>query len=100
VSVETQKPGWKTFRNGNLLEAGTSQNFKTGSWATEIPVWDAEKCIHCMICWIVCPDDCWEAKDGKIQGVNLDFCKGCGICANECLAKPNKAITMSPKVKA
>jgi pyruvate ferredoxin oxidoreductase delta subunit len=32
--------------------------------------------------------------DGAISedlDVDLDFCKGCGICANEC---PKKAITM------
>ncbi len=96
MSTEVQKPGWKSYPHGNLLEAGTSQQFKTGSWATEIPVWNSETCIHCLTCWIVCPDDCWVVEDGKIQGVNLDYCKGCGICANECPSK-SKSIVMKGK---
>jgi Pyruvate/2-oxoacid:ferredoxin oxidoreductase delta subunit len=28
--------------------------------------------------------------------VNLDYCKGCGICVHECPSKP-KSITMKPK---
>ena len=34
-----------------------------------------------------CPD---AAIDEELA-IDLDFCKGCGICANEC---PKKAITM------
>ena len=93
---EEKKAGWQEFKQGNVLPAKTSTKFKTGAWATQIPVWDQDKCIHCMTCWIYCPDDCWEVKDGKIQGVNLDYCKGCGICANECPTK-EKAIAMQPK---
>ena len=32
-------------------------------------------------------------KEGKMTGFNLDYCKGCGICANICPAK-KKAIKM------
>jgi Pyruvate/2-oxoacid:ferredoxin oxidoreductase delta subunit len=30
-------------------------------------------------------------KDGKVTGINYDYCKGCGICAEEC---PVKCIAM------
>jgi len=98
VSTEITKPGWKSFPHGNILEAATSRQFKTGSWATEIPVWRPETCIHCLACWIACPDDCWQAQDGKITAVDLEYCKGCGICAYECPTKP-KSIDMRPKKK-
>ncbi len=96
MSISNVKPGWKAFKHGNPLDAATSLQFKTGDWATEVPVWNSETCINCLACWIACPDDCWEVKDGKITGLNLDYCKGCGICAHECPSKP-KSITMKPK---
>ncbi len=98
MSAEVKKPGWKDFPHGNILKAASSQEFKTGAWATDVPVWNPETCIHCMACWITCPDDCWQTKDGKIEGVSLDYCKGCGICAHECPTKP-KSITMVSKAK-
>jgi pyruvate ferredoxin oxidoreductase delta subunit len=98
MSAPITKPGWKSFPHGNVLPAASSENFKTGTWATEIPVWNSTTCIHCLNCFVFCPDDCWQAKDGKNIGVNLDFCKGCGICMNECLSKP-KSITMQAKKK-
>jgi len=44
-----------------------------------------------MICWISCPDSAIKVKDGKMIGFDLDYCKGCGICAAQC---PVKAIEM------
>jgi pyruvate ferredoxin oxidoreductase delta subunit len=35
------------------------------------------------MCWIFCPEHCIEMVEGK-SVVNYDFCKGCGICAEEC----------------
>jgi pyruvate ferredoxin oxidoreductase delta subunit len=60
---------------------------KTGSWRIFRPVLDEEKCNQCLFCWVYCPEAC-ITKDIKI---NFDYCKGCGICAEEC---PAKAIIM------
>jgi 2-oxoacid:acceptor oxidoreductase delta subunit (pyruvate/2-ketoisovalerate family) len=55
----------------------------TGPWRAFRPVIDADKCNLCF---------CIEIKDmEEVPVVNLDYCKGCGICANEC---PKKAIEM------
>jgi 2-oxoacid:acceptor oxidoreductase delta subunit (pyruvate/2-ketoisovalerate family) len=43
------------------------------------------------MCWTYCPEGCVEKKGDKKFSVNYDYCKGCGICSNEC---PVKAITM------
>ncbi len=83
---------------GDILEAGSAKAFKTGDWRTEKPVWDAKKCINCMFCWINCPDSAIMVKDGKMTGINLDHCKGCGICAKECPPKVC-AITMEKEKK-
>jgi len=64
----------------------------TGSWRIFIPVKDEEKCNNCLLCWIYCPEAC-ISKDIEI---NFDYCKGCGICAEEC---PRKAITMVKEEK-
>lgn len=90
------KKGWKDLAIGTqIIKAGSSEDFKTGDWRTEKPVIDFAQCIHCLICWIYCPDSSIIVKDGKIAGVNYDFCKGCGICADEC---PKDAISMQSEV--
>ncbi len=86
--------GWKEIPIGGLIiEAGNSEKYETGSWRSFRPVWDSNKCIHCLQCWIYCPDSAIQVEDGKIKGINLTHCKGCGICALECPDKV-KAIEM------
>ena len=52
-------------------------------------------CFECDNCYGVCPDNA-VIKLGTGQGfqINLDYCKGCGICAAEC---PCGAIDMVPE---
>ncbi len=82
-----KKPGWKELPECDILEAGTAKNFKTGDWRDIRPVYDKEKCIHCFMCWINCPDSAIMTKDGKVVGIDYEHCKGCGICAKECPPK-------------
>ena len=96
--ADEKKLGWEELAEGDILEAGTADKFKTGDWRSEKPVWNKEKCINCMICWISCPDSAIIVKDGKITGIDMDHCKGCGICAVECPPKI-KAITMEKEKK-
>jgi 2-oxoacid:acceptor oxidoreductase delta subunit (pyruvate/2-ketoisovalerate family) len=72
-----------------VLEPGTSVKNKTGGWRNFKPVIELRKCIRCDTCWIFCPESCIRKTD-KYE-IDLDYCKGCGICANEC---PTKAIEM------
>ncbi len=65
---------------------------RTGDWRSQTPVIDHNKCSKkesCLLCWLYCPD-------GLISPIfpleiNLEYCKGCGVCAAEC---PRKAIIM------
>lgn len=51
-------------------------------------------CFGCDNCFGVCPDNAViKLENGKYE-INLDYCKGCGICANEC---PCGAIDMVPE---
>jgi pyruvate ferredoxin oxidoreductase delta subunit len=80
-----KEPGWKEIpRGGLILEAGNAAKYETGSWRSMRPIRDEDKCVHCLRCWIFCPDSAILVKDGKVVEINLDHCKGCGICAHEC----------------
>ncbi len=86
------KQGWKDLPIGTqIIKPGSSEDFKTGDWRTNRPIIDFEKCIHCFLCWVYCPDSSVLVNDEKVTGIDYDFCKGCGICAEEC---PKDAISM------
>jgi 2-oxoacid:acceptor oxidoreductase gamma subunit (pyruvate/2-ketoisovalerate family)/2-oxoacid:acceptor oxidoreductase delta subunit (pyruvate/2-ketoisovalerate family) len=63
---------------------------KTGSWRTFMPKYDQETCNMCLFCWFYCPEGCITREQEKME-IDFDYCKGCGICANEC---PKDAIEM------
>ncbi len=77
-------------------DAGSSKNYKTGSWRNMKPVIDYTICNKkCLLCYQYCPDSAVElTEDGP--KINYDYCKGCGICAYEC---PKEAIEMEQEEK-
>jgi len=92
--------GWRDLPIGGLiLEPGAAKRYRTGGWRTARPVRDAEKCTHCLICWMSCPDSAIKVEDGKVVGIDLEHCKGCGLCAVECPPRA-QAITMVPETEA
>jgi pyruvate ferredoxin oxidoreductase delta subunit len=63
----------------------------TGSWRTFDPVIDHSKCSKCRTCWLHCPEATITVDEDGTPHIDLDFCKGCGICAQVC---PKKCIEM------
>jgi pyruvate ferredoxin oxidoreductase delta subunit len=86
MSMKYDKPmTWQELPAGCLIdEASSSLRFKTGDWRSQRPIWDAEKCIQCLFCWITCPDSAIKVENEKVTGIDYDYCKGCGICAEVC----------------
>jgi len=52
-------------------------------------------CFECNNCWHFCPDAAVIKRTEKYE-IDYDYCKGCGICANEC---PCGHIDMEPIVE-
>jgi pyruvate ferredoxin oxidoreductase gamma subunit len=86
--------GYDTQPAGGLIPnpGNTAWNDLSVSRTGWMPVLDREKCIHCGLCDLVCPDFClvWGAGDlnGKfereLKGVDYRYCKGCLRCVESC----------------
>lgn len=93
--------GWKELPiGGMILEAGNSHSYETGSWRSLKPVYNKDKCIDCLFCWVYCPDSSVVVTEGKFDHFDYDHCKGCGICAQECPQNIKAQKTNTPEDRA
>ena len=69
-------PSWKA---GHLVS-------KNSDYRTFRPILTEDACIGCLLCYVSCPDGVICRNNGKTS-FDYDFCKGCGICSNECKSK-------------
>ncbi|MGC8811565.1 MAG: 4Fe-4S dicluster-binding protein, partial [bacterium] len=77
---------WEDLTVGCVItEPGNAREYKTGDWRSQRPIVDKEQCIKCGVCWVFCPDAAIHKTAEGYYMANLDYCKGCGICARECL---------------
>ncbi|MDQ1245072.1 MAG: pyruvate ferredoxin oxidoreductase delta subunit [Campylobacterota bacterium] len=110
------KKGWDEFEIGAMLRtfdgkidniAATQQEDRAYSqsssytasvadWRLIKPVFNKDYCIDCQFCWIYCPDVSIISRDKKLIGVDMDHCKGCGICVEVCPTNP-KSLLMFPE---
>ena len=96
--MATEQKDEFTYAHSKLC---TGEAGKTGDWRAYRPVIDDSKCTpaknkrpSCFICWLYCPEG--VVKRSIPVEIDLDYCKGCGICAEEC---PTKAIQMVEEQK-
>ena len=83
---------WKDLNPGSIVtDAGSADQYATGGWRSQRPVYDNSKCNKCGLCFIFCPEGCITQQEDGLYDANLFYCKGCGICAYEC---PKDVITM------
>ncbi|MCX7944923.1 MAG: 4Fe-4S binding protein [Deltaproteobacteria bacterium] len=84
---------WHELNVGCVVdEVGSARDYKTGGWRSLKPVWEESKCIKCGLCWLYCPDAAIFQKENGYFTANLDYCKGCGICAHECWPRAIKMV--------
>jgi len=76
------------------VSLGSMKINKTASWRSIRPIIIDAKCERCMICWKFCPEPAIQPTDPPT--IDYDFCKGCGICIEEC---PCKAIIIEKEGK-
>ena len=89
--------GYMNMLNGGAIDALV--NLTVPDPGTEplgrVPVFAAERCSHCGLCLVPCPDPgaiIW--KDRKMVGINPAYCKGCMQCVEICpTTKRGKALT-------
>jgi pyruvate ferredoxin oxidoreductase delta subunit len=89
--LQFEKPGWTTMREGIVVEArkpGERNPFyKKYTARTLRPVVNFDTCIKCTMCWLDCPDECFEVTPSGHYEVVYEACIGCGICAQVCPVK-------------
>lgn len=80
----------RRFAQATCFEAGFLVSRNAG-WRQVRPVIDPRACTGCLQCYLYCPDGTirkTHAPKGEgLQAavfVDLDFCKGCGICRTVC----------------
>jgi pyruvate ferredoxin oxidoreductase delta subunit len=85
---EYEKPGWREMREGIIVEAmkvGTRNPiYKKWSTRTRRPLINFDLCIKCTLCWLQCPDECFEVTPEGTYEVVYEACIGCSICEEVC----------------
>src|SRR5262249_20581571 len=88
IAIPSIAPG-KAMKDPVSGETGGFQparnpTFKKYLTRTMRPVVDFEKCIKCELCWIACPDSCFDVTPDKLYDANMTACCGCGVCEAIC----------------
>jgi len=93
-------PGWKSMEEGLVIRAiaagtgfrggeegytpGRNEVFKKWSTRSMRPVINFDTCIKCTLCWLQCPDTCFDVTSDGLYDANMESCCGCGVCEAVC----------------
>ena len=58
--------------------------FKKFSTRSMRPVINFETCIKCTLCWLQCPDTCFDVTPDGLYDANMEACCGCAVCEAVC----------------
>ena len=70
-----QSGGFRPVRNAT---------FKKYTTRTMRPVVDFDKCVKCAVCWLQCPDSCFDVTPDGYYDAHMEACCGCGVCEAVC----------------
>ncbi|MDH3670199.1 MAG: (4Fe-4S)-binding protein [Gammaproteobacteria bacterium] len=108
VPFEFEMPGWTKMEEGLVIRGMAGQQevpgrdggyvptrnptFKKFSTRTMRPVVNFDTCTQCKICWLQCPDSCFDITPDGFYDANMEACCGCGVC--EAVCPVSQCITM------
>ena len=73
------------FRGGEGgFQPVRSEVFRKWSTRTMRPVVNFETCTKCTLCWLQCPDSCFDVTPDGLYDSNMESCCGCGVCEDVC----------------
>mgnify|MGYP001259923154 CR=1 FL=1 len=73
------------FRGGEGgYEPVRNEVFKKFSTRSMRPVVNFETCTKCTLCWLQCPDSCFDVTPDGLYDSNMESCCGCGVCEDVC----------------
>ena len=94
------KPGYTDMEEGLVIRAiGVGGGFRGGEggfqpersdvfrkWSTRTmrPVINFETCTKCTLCWLQCPDSCFDVTPDGLYDSDMESCCGCGVCEEVC----------------
>ncbi|MBI2171399.1 MAG: (4Fe-4S)-binding protein [Chloroflexi bacterium] len=100
VPFSFTKPGWTQMREALTIvgvpqgagfrggqggfQPARSEVFKKFSTRTMRPIVNFQTCTKCTLCWLQCPDSCFDVTPDGRYDANLEACCGCGVCADVC----------------
>jgi len=99
IPYSFEMPKWWEMREGVTIpaipvgkpkEAGKgyvperNPYFKKFTTRTMRPVIDFDTCVKCTLCWIQCPDSCFDVMPDGTYDANMEACCGCGVCEAVC----------------
>jgi pyruvate ferredoxin oxidoreductase delta subunit len=99
VPFSFEKPKWWEMREGVTIPAipvgkpkeegkgyvpERNPYFKKYTTRTMRPVIDFDTCVKCNLCWISCPDSCFDVMPDATFDANMESCCGCGVCEAVC----------------
>jgi len=89
-------PSWKEMEEGLVVPAiergytkgpggqSRSKTYRRGTTKSMRPVVRFDLCTKCTLCWLECPDECFDPTPDGLYDVDYEYCTGCGKCAQVC----------------
>ena len=91
IAIPSIPAGHAITDPGTHVEGGyrpdRNPTFKKFSTRTMRPVVDFDTCIKCTLCWLHCPDSCFDVTPENLYDANMQACCGCGVCEAVCPVK-------------
>ena len=80
-------PVGKPMEGGKGYVPERNPYFKKFTTRTMRPVINFDTCVKCTLCWIQCPDSCFDVTPDGLYDANMEACCGCGVCEAVCPVK-------------